>query len=600
MKLSRSILRFSAWCQLPAGLLVLLLQRTPVLRVVAGAGDFVLKSRPADLLRAGFALATLGSAHALAGATQFVQNPPNPVTGTVGQPLVVAFTITGSPTPPNSFSTNDPLPPGLRTIPEMQGNRIASGSPVITGTPTQAGTFSITVTGTDGSFTQDNTITFVITGGAATAPTITTQPAGQTVSAGTAVTFAVVATGSPAPTYQWTKNSANITGATAASFTISNAQSADAGSYAVVVRNSAGSVPSSPATLTVTAAPAGVAPVIVTHPVSVTAVPGGTVALTVVASGTPAPAYQWRRGTTLLAGATGATLLLPSVDATAEGSYTVTATNNVGTATSNAATLAVAAGTARLANLSVRANLATGATLIVGFATNGSRSVLIRGVGPTLGAFGVPGTHADPRLELFNGAVKINENEDWALPLAPVFASLGAFPLTNGSKDSAMQVTVAGAHSAQLKGPGSGVVLVELYDAGAGTAVRLINVSARNIVGTGANIMIAGFVVDGTVGRTLLIRAVGPTLAAFGVPGTLADPKLEIFNSAATPVKLVENDNWSSVLGGLANSVGAFALAEGSRDAALVVTLPPGAYSAQVSGVASGTGEALIEVYEVP
>ena len=215
-----------------------------------------------------------------------------------------------------------------------------------------------------------------------------------------------------------------------------------------------------------------------------------------------------------------------------------------------------------------------------------------------MGAFGVPGVLADPRLELFNGAVKINENEDWTATLAPVFALVGAFALTNGSKDAALLASVTGAHSAQLKGPGSGVVLVELYDADAGTAVRLVNVSARNAVGTGANIMIAGFVVDGTVGRTLLIRAVGPTLGAFGVPGVLIDPKLEILNSSA--VKLVENDNWSSTLSATATSVGAFPLVAGSKDAALVVTLPPGAYSAQVSGIANGTGEALIEVYEVP
>ena len=80
--------------------------------------------------------------------------------------------------------------------------------------------------------------------------------------------------------------------------------------------------------------------------------------------------------------------------------------------------------------------------------------------------------------------------------------------------------------------------------------------------------------------------------------GTLADPKLEILNGSA--VKIVENDNWSGTLGPTAASVGAFPLVANSRDAAVLVTLPPGAYSAQISGIGCGTGEALVEVYEVP
>jgi hypothetical protein len=596
----RSLFRFTAWFNLPVTLLVVLLQRTPALRFAISAGETVLKSRPAGLLRAGFALGSLGAAQALAGATQFVQNPANPVAGTVGLPVTVAFTITGSPTPPNSFTIDSPLPPGLRTIPESQGGRVSSGSVVITGVPTQGGTFNVSVTGTDGSYSQTDTLIFVISGGAvATAPAITAQPGPQTVNVGGTATFSVAVSGSPAPTFQWTKNGANITGATASSFVISNVQASDAGSYAVVARNSAGTATSNPATLTVSTVSVGTAPTIVTQPVGVTAAPGGTVALTVVATGSPAPNYQWRRGTTSLAGATDATLLLPAVDAAVAGAYSVVVSNSAGTVTSTSANLAVSAGTARLSNLSVRASLASGATLIVGFATNGNRSVLIRGVGPTLGVFGVPGFMTDPRLELYNSAsVQINANDDWAAALAPGFAAVGAFPLAVGSKDAALQAGVAGPHTAQLKGTGAGVVLVEVYDAGSGTAVRLVNVSARNFVGTGDNILIAGFVVDGTVGRTLLIRAVGPTLAAFGVPGTLTDPKLEILSDKA--VKLVENDNWSSTLESTATSVGAFPLLTGSRDAALVVTLPPGAYSAQVSGIANGTGEALIEVYEVP
>jgi hypothetical protein len=118
-------------------------------------------------------------------------------------------------------------------------------------------------------------------------------------------------------------------------------------------------------------------------------------------------------------------------------------------------------------------------------------------------------------------------------------------------------------------------------------------------VGTGENIMVAGFVVGGNVPLKVLIRAVGPTLASFGVSGVLADPKLELYGG---PDKIGENDNW----GGTATLRDAFTvtqefpLPDNSKDAAMLITLPPGLYTAQVSGVGNTTGVALIEVYEVP
>ena len=123
-------------------------------------------------------------------------------------------------------------------------------------------------------------------------------------------------------------------------------------------------------------------------------------------------------------------------------------------------------------------------------------------------------------------------------------------------------------------------------------------VSARNAVGTGDNIRIAGFVVDGSAAKTLLIRGVGAKLAEFGVTDVLTDPKLEIYNAAG--LKIAENDSWNALLQALARSVGAFDLTLGSRDAALLITLAPGTYTAQISGSGGTTGEAIVEVYEVP
>ena len=205
----------------------------------------------------------------------------------------------------------------------------------------------------------------------------------------------------------------------------------------------------------------------------------------------------------------------------------------------------------------------------------------------------------DPRLELYNGQTRVFANDDWPQTLSSVFPTVGAFALGNGSKDAGFLQTVDGTRSIMAQGTGAGVVLVEAYDTGAPSAARLVNVSARNRVGTGDDILIAGFNISGTGGpKPLLIRAVGPGLAALGVPGTLADPKLEIFDGNGA--KVVENDSWNASLAAVFSSVGAFALPAGSRDAALVVSLPPGSYTAQVSGVGGLTGDAIIEVYELP
>jgi hypothetical protein len=123
-------------------------------------------------------------------------------------------------------------------------------------------------------------------------------------------------------------------------------------------------------------------------------------------------------------------------------------------------------------------------------------------------------------------------------------------------------------------------------------------VSARNIVGTGANVLIAGFNISGTGTKKLLIRGVGPGLAQFGVAGTLADPLVQVYDSKSA--LLASNDSWDASLTPVFASVGAFSLAANSKDAALVLSLPVGAYSVQVSGADGGNGDGLVEVYELP
>jgi hypothetical protein len=272
--------------------------------------------------------------------------------------------------------------------------------------------------------------------------------------------------------------------------------------------------------------------------------------------------------------------------------------------------------TAYLTNLSIRSAAGSGAeTLIVGMSigganTTGTKNLLVRAIGPTLTGFGVNGALSDPRVDLFSGSTVLVGNDNWDAATTPVAtqAAVGAFALTAGSRDAALvrNGLTAGSYTVQITGVGgaTGVALAELYDLTPSASVtaatpRLVNISARTQVGTGGDILIAGFNVGGTGTRRLLIRAVGPTLTTFGVTGVLSDPRLEIYSGERV---VASNDNWDAALTPLATqtAVGAFALTSGSRDAVVIAPLAPGSYTAQVSGGGGTTGVALVEVYELP
>jgi alpha-tubulin suppressor-like RCC1 family protein len=255
----------------------------------------------------------------------------------------------------------------------------------------------------------------------------------------------------------------------------------------------------------------------------------------------------------------------------------------------------------RLSNLSVRTALDANQIVIVGVTmSGGAKNVLLRAAGPTLSAFGVPSVMADPKLDLYSGSTKVTTNDNWggSTTLASAFQSVGAFAYSStASLDAALVTSIDGGRTVQVSGPTAGTVLVEGYDAGSGDTQRFTNLSARNKVGTGANILIAGFTLTGSGTRNLLIRAVGPKLSDFGVTGVLTDPKLEIYSGTT---KLTENDNWSSSLATTFSYVGAFGLTAGSKDAAIIIPLTAGGYTVQVSGADGGVGEALVEIYELP
>ncbi|HUR56333.1 MAG TPA: delta-60 repeat domain-containing protein [Opitutaceae bacterium] len=263
----------------------------------------------------------------------------------------------------------------------------------------------------------------------------------------------------------------------------------------------------------------------------------------------------------------------------------------------------------RLVNLSTRGYIAPGADLTVGIVTRGgTRSLLLRGIGPGLGAFGVPGALADPRLEVIPGGsvVPTSANDDWGSEATPAaaFAAVGAFALTAGSKDSALITSLAsGTMTARITGTtaaASGIALAEIYDRDSSVAGGLLNLSTLGFVGVGAQSLAPGFVIGGDTVKTLLVRAVGPGLSQFGVTGVLVDPQLDVVPLGSS-TRIAGNDNWGSdpALIAAFASAGAFALPAGSRDAAILLRLAPGAYTVNVSGVANTVGRAIVEIYDL-
>lgn len=355
-------------------------------------------------------------------------------------------------------------------------------------------------------------------------------------------------------------------------------------------------------------------PVIVAQPLSRPGVAGDVVRFSVTAQNAAGAVYQWLKDGAPIRGANSPVYLIPSATPANAGTYTVAITTGSGTVTSSAASLSFGpiADPGRLINLSILTALTSAADSFIfgvvlgGAGTSGGKPLLVRAAGPSLTPLGVPNVLADPKLEFFTGTSKVGENDNWGggSSLSAVMASVGAFAFSGpASLDAAISLPslASGANSARISGTGAGAVIAELYDATpsgqfVATTPRLINVSVLKNIGTGVT---AGFVIGGSSARTVLVRAIGPTLTGFGVAGALADPQFALFSGST---QLGANDNWggTAALTAAFDSVGAFQLPLTSRDAALLATLQPGAYTVQVSGVGGTTGVALVEVYEVP
>jgi hypothetical protein len=354
-------------------------------------------------------------------------------------------------------------------------------------------------------------------------------------------------------------------------------------------------------------------------PQSTTVMAGKGVTFYVSATGNPPPTFQWYHDGVAIPGATNSNLTISSPGAQDAGTYTVIATNTEKAVTSNAITLTVTPSTSRLVNASVLADVSNGSILTVGFGVaGGPKNVLVRGLGPTLSAVGVAGVLSDPQMTVFRhgggGATPILSNNDWSSAynrssLLYATSRLTGLPfIADPSRDCAVLALLNfdGGYSVQLSSAdgGSGLALVELYDADSDTPSRLSNISALTQVGPGRTLT-AGFVITGSTKKRVLIRAVGPTLTALSVANPLADPKLTVYRQSATPLPIATSDDWSTAanrvdVAAAASATGAFGLPEGSKDAALLLDFDPGEYSAQVTSGDGSTGPALVEVYDVP
>lgn len=334
----------------------------------------------------------------------------------------------------------------------------------------------------------------------------------------------------------------------------------------------------------------------------------------------------WRKDGVIILGENRPTLELPIVQLNDAGSYIADVSSGGQTESFARTDVRVEAGdgsSAYLANISARGQAGSDTdAMIAGFVVEGNsaRSLLIRGVGPTLANFGLDGVLADPRISLTYGGTQIASNDNWADSTGRSYEEtyywVGAFALPETSLDSVLHLNLSsGGYTALLssKDSGTGIALVECYDethfiernnlrVGGNITGKLVNISTRARVGTGDQALIGGFVVSGSGSQRLLIRGVGPELKrSYGIDSAIEGARVRLFQQS---VLVKSNSSWSeseeaSSIAQIAAQVGAFSLPTGSRDAALLVELQPGPYTVILDSAEGETGIGIVEIYEV-
>jgi hypothetical protein len=459
-----------------------------------------------------------------------------------------------------------------------------------------------------------------VANGAVNAPQILDVVADKTtVKIGEAITVSAAVIGSADLTYEWSGAAGiypNDTVRTASpvftfAFTSTTAQ---AHTLRLTVYNPRGQATTTPIAFDVEPAP----PVVTPASERVSAQSGRDLTLAVQVNDDAGQLeYRWERNGQNVSPPewwlNGPALYLPHVGQTDAGTYILYVRNVLGATSSSPPIVVTIDDSSRFANLSTRAFVGAGEqTMIAGFTVPGAsaRTLLIRGVGPGLARFGVPAPLANPRITLYRGTTATGYwSEDWNANgnenIDPIFAKVGAFPLDPASKDAVIIPTLApGSYTVQLEAkPGqSGTALIEIYEDD-NDAARIVNLSTRATVEPGAP-AICGFSIQGLVAKRVLLRASGPALGAFGIAGTLANPRLTLTDARGAIV--ARNDDWESnanagEVRAAMSASGAFPFATGAKDAAVVATLQPGNYTMVVEGAAAtDQGVVLLETYELP
>jgi hypothetical protein len=274
----------------------------------------------------------------------------------------------------------------------------------------------------------------------------------------------------------------------------------------------------------------------------------------------------------------------------------------------------------QLGNISTRSFVQTGDNVMIGgFIVQGAQTkrLIIRAIGPELSAppYNIRNALANTTLELHDrtGAL-IASNDDWQHTIlggviiqnqAEDIQNSGHVP-TDGRESAIIADLAPGNYTAIVRGINNmtGVALVEVYDLGNDASSILGNISTRSFVQTDSNVMIGGFIVQGTGEKRVIIRAIGPELSQFGVPNTLANPTLELHNAAGAVIG--SNDEWQqTIIGGVITQNQAPDIQNSGHaptnasESAIIADLPPGNYTAIVRGVNNTTGVALVEVYDL-
>ena len=258
--------------------------------------------------------------------------------------------------------------------------------------------------------------------------------------------------------------------------------------------------------------------------------------------------------------------------------------------------------TTKAVNLSTRMRVQTGDNVgIGGFIISGPapKRVLLRAIGPSLTGLGVPGVLADPVLELHgSGTFTTVINNNWRDFQEQEIQATG-IPPTNNLESALVLQLVPGSYTAIVRGNGdtAGVVLIELYDLTQGVDSRLANISTRAFVSTGDNIVIAGFTLGGSTNHDrIVLRGIGPSLTAFGVPGALANPTLELRDNNGALLRA--NNDWQDDPAQAAEITAAGLAPTNALESGIAATLAPGAYTALLAGLNNGTGIGVVEVYD--